>query len=107
MTVMFKRLLRLLGVRSPSEQVPLGDGEWARWTALSTAVTEGLATGIRKASARRAELAATGMTGEQILATMLQEQASDPEFHKMLAYSEGVARLSFWTLYEDDEENVA
>lgn len=79
------------------------DSASARWAEAGKAMAEGMRAGVERASLRRAELAATGMTQEEILTAMLREQASDPEFAKMLAYSEGVVRRSFWALYEDED----
>lgn len=97
-----RKLLRLLGVRSPSEWVPTPAG-WERWEDISAAVTEGLAAGIRQASARRAELLASGMTPDEAQAALLRELVleTDPA---AFAYAEGVTRRSFPGLYEDDEE---
>jgi hypothetical protein len=98
-----RKLRGLLGLRSPSEWVPVAPGKWERWEDLGAAIAEGMARGFEQVDARRAELIASGMTPEEAQAVLLREVVlnADPA---MLAYSEGVVRRSFWSLY-DDEEN--
>lgn len=60
--------------------------------------------GMDQADARAAELLASGLTPEELRAVMWQEMLADPGFQAMLAHAEGVARRSFPTLYEDDDE---
>lgn len=101
---MSRKLLRLLGVRSPSEWCPTGGGRAVRWADLGEAVARGWAEGIEKTSARRAELLASGMTPDEAQAVLWRELALDPGFPVMLARAETVARRSLWSLYEDEEE---
>lgn len=106
MGTVFKKLGRLLGLRSPSEPAPAGKSESERWADLGAAMTQGIVAGIEQGSARRADLIASGLTPEEAQALLLREVVldADPAF---LAYCEGVVRRSFGTLYEDDKENVA
>lgn len=103
MVVMFKRLLRLFGVCSPSEPWVTPLGTVTCWEDLGRLLSEGMARGAGQVDARRADLLVSGMTPEEAQAVLMREFVlnADPA---MLAYSEGVVRRSFWTLYEDDEE---
>lgn len=61
--------------------------------------------GIEATEARRAELLASGMSPEEARAVLWREMYTDPGFPAFLAHAEGVAKRSFRTLYEDDEED--
>jgi len=62
-----------------------------------------MADGIEKSAVRRAELIASGLTPEEAQAALWRELVTDPGFRESMAYAEGVARRSFWTLYEAEE----
>jgi hypothetical protein len=93
---------RLLGVRSPSEWVPTGGGEAARWADIGASMIEGMQRGMELAEAERAALIASGMTPEEAQAVMLRDLVlnTDPV---MLEYSRGVVMRSFPGIYDDEE----
>lgn len=87
---------RLLGLRSPSESV--------RWARLGESMMQAMAAGFERSSARHAELVASGMTHEEAQAVLWREMVQEPGFAESMAHAGLVARRSFWTLYEDDED---
>jgi hypothetical protein len=94
----------MLGIRSPSEWLPTGEGTWERWADIGASMAEGMKAGMEQSAARRAELLASGMTIEEAQAVMYREMVEDPGFAAMMEYSRGVVMRSFGTLYEDDDE---
>lgn len=72
---------------------------------LGSQMIESMQRGFEQAEAREAELIASGMTLEEAGTVMLRELFADPGFHEAMAYAEGVARRSFPTLYEYDEDD--
>lgn len=98
---MFRKLLRLLGVRSPSETLLLLPPDGGPPVAVDIqesgrSIAEGLAAGIEQAARETG-----GMTWDERVRRLPEN--TDPE---TTAYAEAVARRSFPALYEDEEADV-
>lgn len=71
----------------------------AQWMLAGEVLTGLIVTGFEQGARDAAQWRAEGLSEEEILARAMASVT--PEF---LAYAEGVAKRSFWSLYEDDED---